>query len=101
MALGRGCRRRGTFSYEDPAHAWSSGQTDQVTAHGLVTAAEASGLTYVDVPAATAILDRFLHHAELITITGKSDRLKGQAKKASPGAKMAPPDDHACEAEGQ
>lgn len=28
-----------------------------------------------DVPAATAILDRFLHHAELIQITGKSYRL--------------------------
>ena len=25
-----------------------------------------------DVPAATAILDRFLHHAEIITITGRS-----------------------------
>jgi len=30
------------------------------------------------VPSATAILDRFLHHAEIITITGKSYRLKGQ-----------------------
>ena len=29
-----------------------------------------------DVPSATAILDRFLHHAEVITITGKSYRLK-------------------------
>lgn len=28
-----------------------------------------------DVPAATAILDRFLHHAEVIQITGKSYRL--------------------------
>jgi DNA replication protein DnaC len=28
-----------------------------------------------DVPAATAILDRFLHHAEVIAITGKSYRL--------------------------
>jgi DNA replication protein DnaC len=28
-----------------------------------------------DVPAATAILDRFLHHAEIIEITGKSYRL--------------------------
>jgi len=28
-----------------------------------------------DVPSATAILDRFLHHAEMITITGKSYRL--------------------------
>jgi len=31
-----------------------------------------------DVPAATAILDRFLHHAEIIHITGKSYRLRDQ-----------------------
>ena len=31
-----------------------------------------------DVPAATAILDRFLHHAEIITITGKSYRLRNK-----------------------
>jgi hypothetical protein len=30
------------------------------------------------VPSATAILDRFLHHAEIITITGKSYRLRNQ-----------------------
>ena len=29
-----------------------------------------------DVPTASAILDRFLHHAHLIAITGKSYRLK-------------------------
>jgi len=34
-----------------------------------------------DVPAASAILDRFLHHAETITITGRSYRLKDKAKK--------------------
>jgi DNA replication protein DnaC len=34
-----------------------------------------------DVPAATAILDRFLHHAEVITITGKSYRLRHQARQ--------------------
>ena len=34
-----------------------------------------------DVPSATAILDRFLHHAEVITITGKSYRLKNQTAK--------------------
>jgi len=34
-----------------------------------------------DVPTATAILDRFLHHAEIITITGKSYRMKNQALK--------------------
>jgi DNA replication protein DnaC len=32
-----------------------------------------------DVPSATAILDRFLHHAEIISITGKSYRLRNQA----------------------
>jgi len=37
-----------------------------------------------DVPSATAILDRFLHHAEIITITGKSYRLRGQKNDAPP-----------------
>ncbi len=32
-----------------------------------------------DVPSATAILDRFLHHAELITMKGKSYRLRNKA----------------------
>ncbi len=36
-----------------------------------------------DVPSATAILDRFLHHAELISITGKSYRLRNQAGGAA------------------
>ena len=44
-----------------------------------------------DVPSATAILDRFLHHAEVITITGKSYRLREQAGKKS-GGKTDPPD---------
>ena len=35
-----------------------------------------------DVPSATAILDRFLHHAEVITITGQSYRLRN--KKPTP-----------------
>ena len=34
-----------------------------------------------DVPSATAILDRFLHHAEVVTIAGKSYRLRNQAAK--------------------
>lgn len=34
-----------------------------------------------DVPAATAILDRFLHHAEIVTITGKSYRMKDRQNK--------------------
>lgn len=36
-----------------------------------------------DVPSATAILDRFLHHAEVIAITGRSYRLRNQAVSAS------------------
>jgi DNA replication protein DnaC len=35
-----------------------------------------------DVPAATAILDRFLHHAETIEMTGRSYRLHEAAKNA-------------------
>ena len=31
-----------------------------------------------DVPSASAILDRFLHHAQTIAITGRSYRLKDQ-----------------------
>lgn len=34
-----------------------------------------------DVPSATAILDRFLHHAEIIQISGKSYRLKNRSCK--------------------
>lgn len=34
-----------------------------------------------DVPTATAILDRFLHHAEIINIKGRSYRLKNRADK--------------------
>ena len=33
-----------------------------------------------DVPSATAILDRFLHHAEIITITGRSYRLRNRQR---------------------
>jgi DNA replication protein DnaC len=36
-----------------------------------------------DVPSATAILDRFLHHAEMITINGRSYRLRNQSDNPS------------------
>jgi DNA replication protein DnaC len=39
-----------------------------------------------DVPSATAILDRFLHHAEIIQITGKSYRLRAEGRGAEPNA---------------
>jgi DNA replication protein DnaC len=41
-----------------------------------------------DVPAATAILDRFLHNAEVIAITGKSYRLKDRAVADSDSSKQ-------------
>jgi len=48
-----------------------------------------------DIPAATAILDRFLHHAEIITITGKSYRLQSQVRgKKTPGEKKRKDDDN-------
>jgi len=47
-----------------------------------------------DVPSATAILDRFLHHAEIIAITGRSYRLRNQAggeNKANGSSEMQDP----------
>ena len=48
-----------------------------------------------DVPSATAILDRFLHHAELVTITGRSYRLRnrgGKTEDLSKEEESRPPD---------
>jgi DNA replication protein DnaC len=44
-----------------------------------------------DVPAATAILDRFLHHAEIIEISGKSYRLRNQSRQKELEEDSAPP----------
>ena len=44
-----------------------------------------------DVPSATAILDRFLHHAEIVQITGKSYRLRHQAQKGKEAVEPANP----------
>jgi DNA replication protein DnaC len=45
-----------------------------------------------DVPSATAILDRFLHHAEIVSITGKSYRLRNKASgEPAPDASCEPP----------
>jgi len=42
-----------------------------------------------DVPSATAILDRFLHHAEVVTMTGRSYRLKnGPTQQSAPGKRL-------------
>jgi DNA replication protein DnaC len=39
-----------------------------------------------DAPGATAILDRFLHHAELVRMTGRSYRLRHQPASVSEAA---------------
>ena len=44
-----------------------------------------------DIPSATAILDRFLHHAETIQITGKSYRLHDRTPPATPPADDSKP----------
>ena len=46
-----------------------------------------------DVPSATAILDRFLHHAEMISITGRSYRLQhpGLAHNQTDDSAIKPP----------
>jgi DNA replication protein DnaC len=49
-----------------------------------------------DVPSATAILDRFLHHAEVVTITGRSYRLRHAGTKTAEPARegnLEPPVD--------
>jgi len=57
-----------------------------------------------DVPSATAILDRFLHHAEIIRITGKSYRLRQQqpvsAEEADGSKPAIAPSGSAEEADG-
>jgi len=43
---------------------------------------EDGGKLIGDVPSATAILDRFLHHAEIVTLNGRSYRLRSRSKPA-------------------
>ena len=43
-----------------------------------------------DVPSATAILDRFLHHAEIITMNGRSYRLRNRATGDQAGGGQNP-----------
>jgi DNA replication protein DnaC len=44
-----------------------------------------------DVPSATAILDRFLHHAEVIQITGRSYRLRSAGRSGGSNAERSKP----------
>jgi len=53
------------------------------------------GKLLCDVPAASAILDRLLHHAEIIPITGRSYRLQQSAMDRSSADETPPPTDRA------
>jgi hypothetical protein len=46
-----------------------------------------------DVPSATAILDRFLHHAEIVRLTGRSYRLRHQSTPDQEGTGDSKPAD--------
>lgn len=72
-------RRSGEYFFEVVMRRYETRSTIMTSNRPL----EDWGKLIGDVPSATAILDRFLHHAEVITITGRSYRLKDQAKTES------------------
>jgi len=53
-----------------------------------------------DVPSATAILDRFLHHADIVRITGKSYRLRHQGRGGASEAPIEPAAIESAETQG-
>jgi DNA replication protein DnaC len=69
-------KRSGEYLFEVVMRRYETRSTIMTSNRPLEEWGKLSG----DVPSATAILDRFLHHAETITMTGKSYRLKDKAK---------------------
>jgi len=67
-------RRSGEYLFEIVMRRYENRSTMMTSNRPL----EDWGKLIGDVPAAGAILDRFLHHAQVIAITGKSYRLKNQ-----------------------
>lgn len=68
-------KRSGEFLFEIVMRRYETRSTVMTSNRPL----EDWGKLMGDVPSATAILDRFLHHAEIITITGRSYRLRNRA----------------------
>ena len=77
-------KRSGEFLFEIVMRRYETRSTMMTSNRPL----EDWGKLLGDVPTATAILDRFLHHAEIITITGKSYRLRN--RDAAPKPAKAP-----------
>jgi DNA replication protein DnaC len=72
-------RRSGEFVFEIIMRRYETRSTIMTSNRPL----EDWGKLIGDVPSATAILDRFLHHAELVSMTGKSYRLRNRAASAT------------------
>jgi len=70
-------KRGGEFLFEIVMRRYETRSTMMTTNRPL----EDWGKLLGDVPTATAILDRFLHHAEIITIEGRSYRLKDRQRE--------------------
>ncbi len=95
-------KRSGEFLFEIVMRRYERRSTMMTTNRPL----EDWGKLLGDVPTATAILDRFLHHAEIVTITGKSYRLRRRAsesnkatdKKAPTGSKKNAKDSNKAKA---
>jgi DNA replication protein DnaC len=77
-------KRSGEFLFEIVMRRYETRSTIMTTNRPL----EDWGKLLGDVPTATAILDRFLHHAEIINITGDSYRLS-ERKRAGDGSNRA------------
>jgi len=73
-------KRSGEFLFEIVMRRYETRSTMMTTNRPL----EDWGKILGDVATATAILDRFLHHAEIITITGKSYRLSNRTSSSKP-----------------
>jgi DNA replication protein DnaC len=69
-------KRSGEFLFEIVMRRYETRSTMMTSNRPL----EDWGKLLGDVPSATAILDRFLHHATIIAITGRSYRLRNQAR---------------------
>lgn len=73
-------KRSGEFLFEIVMRRYETRSTLMTTNRPI----EDWGKLLGDVATATAILDRFLHHSEIITITGKSYRLRGRTAGSKP-----------------
>jgi hypothetical protein len=80
-------KRSGEYLFEIIMRRYETGSTLMTSNRPL----EDWGKLIGDVPSAAAILDRFLHHAEIVQITGKSYRLRHQTAKGKEAVEESKP----------